>query len=145
MNESPRPAPPAPGAPTPGSSAEKELARTRNYFRWFLLALLGAVLAGTLALPWKVIGLVLGLVALVLGIFALVRAIRDKLPALLRITTVVGLGATAFLVLGTGAQVALWPVTVEYEECMSTALTNAAQAKCQNDLMNLGGFLPGGS
>ncbi|MBG6180395.1 hypothetical protein [Arthrobacter sp. CAN_A1] len=141
MTESPRPAKPAP--PTPGSPEEQELARTRSYFRWFLLAMLGAVLTGTLPLPWKVLGLVFGLAALVLGIFALVRAVRDKLPGLLRITTVIGLVATAFLVIGTGAQVALWPVTVDYEECMSTALTNAAQSACQDELSNLGGLLPG--
>ena len=141
MTESPRPAKPAP--PASGSPEEKELARTRSYFRWFLLAMLGAVLTGTLPLPWKVLGLVFGLAALVLGIFALVRAVRDKLPGMLRITTVIGLVATAFLVIGTGAQVALWPVTVDYEECMSTALTNAAQSACQDELSNLGGLLPG--
>ncbi|MHA7155775.1 hypothetical protein [Arthrobacter sp. TMN-50] len=143
MNESPRPAKPAPAAPSPGSPEEKELARTRSYFRWFLLAMLGAILTGTLPLPWKVLGLVFGLAALVLGIFALVRAVRDKLPGLLRITTVIGLVATAFLVVGTGAQVALWPVTADYEECMGTALTNAAQSACQDELSNLGGLLPG--
>ncbi|MHA7292357.1 hypothetical protein [Arthrobacter sp. HLT1-21] len=143
MNESPRPAKPAPATPGPGSPGEKELARTRTYFRWFLLAMLGAILTGTLPLPWKVFGLVFGLAALVLGIFALVRAVRDKLPGMLRVTTVIGLVATAFLVVGTGAQVALWPVTADYEDCMSTALTNAAQSACQDDLMNLGGLLPG--
>jgi len=105
--------------------------------------MLGAFLTATLPLTWKVLGLVFSLAALVLGIFALVRAVRNKLPGLLRITTVVGLVATAFLVLGTGAQVALWPVTAEYEECMSTALTNAAQSTCQDELSNLGGLLPG--
>ncbi|MHA7273209.1 hypothetical protein ACX80Z_07235 [Arthrobacter sp. TMT4-20] len=140
MTDSPRPAKPAP--PAAGSPEEKELARTRSYFRWFLLAMLGAVLTATLPLPWKVFGLVFGLAALVLGIFALVRAVRDKLPGMLRVTTVIGLAATTFLVLGTGAQVAFWPVTAEYEECMSTALTHSAQSACQDELSNLGGLLP---
>lgn len=131
-----------PPTPTPDKATDEQLASTRTYQRWFMLLLLGTLLTSNLMLPWKLLGLILGMAALTMGILALVKAVRHKLPTFLKITTVIGLAATLFLTLGTAASVLLWPITAEYEECMRTALTNAAQRTCTEQLSNLGGMIP---
>lgn len=121
--------------------SEKDIAATRTLLRVFMLLLLGTLLGSSFPLPWKVLGLVFGLAALTVGIIALVGVVRQKAPALLRISTTVGVVASLFLTLGTGAAVLLWPVTERYEECMTTALTSKAERQCEDDLRNLGGLL----
>jgi hypothetical protein len=133
-----RPAKPSRQSPPP---SDKEIASTRAQLRVFMLLLLGALLGSSFPLPWKVLGLLFGLAALTVGILALVGLVRQKAPALLRISTTVALVASLFLTLGTGAAILLWPVTERYEECMATALTSKAQRQCEDDLRNLGGLL----
>ena len=53
-----------------------------------------------------------------------------RLSGLLRISVVLGLGLSAMLTLGTGAMIMVWPVTADYETCMSQALTEQAGAEC---------------
>lgn len=106
-----------------------------------MLLLLATLLGASFPLPWKVLGIVFGLAALTVGIIALVGLVRQKAPTLLRISTTIGLVASLFLTMGTGAAVLLWPVTAQYEECMATALTSKAQRQCEEDLRNLGGLL----
>lgn len=132
------------GSRTPGSKrAQPEDPATGSaqlWLRLFLLALLGAILTSTLMLPWKVLGLVLAVVALAVGVVALVKVIRAKLPRAVLIGTSVGLAATLFVTAGTGASVLLWPVTEEYEDCMSRALTLHATSQCEDALQRLEGF-----
>lgn len=125
-------------APQP---SDKEIASTRTLMRVFMLLLLGTLLGASFPLPWKVLGLVFGLAALTVGILVLVNLVRQKAPAMLRVSTTVGLVASLFLTLGTGAAVLLWPMTERYEDCMSTALTSKAQRQCEEDLQNLRGLL----
>jgi hypothetical protein len=110
------------------------------WLRLFLLALLAAILTSTLTLPWKVLGLVLALVALAVGVTALVKVIGAKLPRAALIGTSVGLAATLFVTAGTGASVLLWPITAKYEDCMSRALTLQARSDCEDGLQRLEGF-----
>lgn len=133
-----RPGKPSGHTPQP---SEKETAATRTLLRVFMLLLLGALLGSSFPLPWKVLGLVFSLAALTVGILALVSLVRQKAPAMLRISTTVGLVASLFLTLGTGAAILLWPITERYEQCMATALTSKAQRQCEEDLRNLGGLL----
>lgn len=133
-----KPTKPSRQSPTP---PDKEIATTRALLRAFMLLLLGTLLGSSFPLPWKVLGLVFGLAALTVGILALVGLVRQKAPTLLRISTTVGLVASLFLTLGTGAAVLLWPITERYEECTATALTSKAQRQCEEDLRNLGGLL----
>ncbi|MBG6217164.1 hypothetical protein IWX75_001618 [Arthrobacter sp. CAN_A6] len=114
---------------------------TRSLLTWFMAALLAALIGSSLMLPWKVLGLVFGIAALVLGIVALVRTGRTKLPGLVRVSTIAGLAAALFLVIGTGASVLLWPITETYEDCMGTALTIQAERTCEDGLRNLDGLL----
>ncbi|MBG6182904.1 hypothetical protein IWX65_000851 [Arthrobacter sp. CAN_A214] len=114
---------------------------THSLLTWFMAALLAALIGSSLMLPWKVLGLVFGIAALVLGIVALVRTGRTKLPGLVRVSTIAGLAAALFLVIGTGASVLLWPITETYEDCMGTALTIQAERTCEDGLRNLDGLL----
>lgn len=133
------------GGKGPDDTASAGAASARLWLRLFLVALLGGILTSSLMLPWKVIALVLALVALVVGVVALVKAIRAGLPRLVVLATSLGLAAALFLAAGTGASVLLWPVTQSYEDCMSRALTLQAQRQCEEELRNVGGFMPSGS
>ncbi|WP_105031033.1 hypothetical protein [Arthrobacter ruber] len=115
-------------------------ASARTWLRLFLLGLLFALLTSSLVLPWKVLTLVLGLLALAAGVVALVKAISAKLPRLVLLATALGLAATLFLVTGTAASVLLWGVTRTYEDCMSRALTLQAQGECEEGLRQLEGL-----
>lgn len=131
------------GPKTPGDPKQRGDAPlgTRSLLTWFMLALLAALIGSSLMLPWKVLGLVFGIAALVLGIVALVRTGRTKVPGLVRVSTMAGLAAALFLVIGTGASVLLWPITETYEDCMATALTIQAERSCEDGLRNLDGLL----
>ncbi|WP_104118644.1 hypothetical protein [Arthrobacter sp. B1805] len=131
------------GRKGPDDAAKAPAASAGLWLRLFLLALLAGVLASTLMLPWKVLGLVLSLVALGTGVVALVKAISAKLPRFVVLATSLGLAAALFLTAGTGASVLLWPVTQTYEDCMSRALTLQAQSECEEGLRKLEGFRTG--
>jgi hypothetical protein len=106
-----------------------------------MLLILGALLGSNLPLPWKVLGLLFSLAALTVGILAMVALVRQKAPALVRMSATVGLVAAFMFTIGTGAAILLWPVTERYEECMATALTSKAQKQCEEDLRNLSELL----
>ncbi len=134
---------PAPSAP-PKPSSEREIAATRSLLRYFMLLLLCTLLASNFPLPWKVLGLLFGLASVTVGVIALVGLVKQKAPALIRITTTVGVVVSLFFSLGVGAAVLLWPVTATFEECMDTALTSRAQKECQDGLRNLDGLITPG-
>ncbi len=137
-NPSARPTKPSRQSSPP---SDKELAETRRLLRVFMLLLLGTLLTANFPLPWKVLGLLFGLAALTVGILAMVNLVRQKAPALVRVSTTVGLVASLLLTMATGAAVLLWPLTAQYEECMASALTSKAQRQCEEDLRNLNGLL----
>lgn len=115
-------------------------ASARLWLRLFLLTLLGAVLASSLVLPWKVIALVLSLFALGSRRGRPREGDRREAPRLVLVATSLGLAAALFLLAGIGASVLLWPVTQTYEDCMSRALTLEAQGQCEDGLRELEGF-----
>lgn len=115
-------------------------ASAQLWLRLFLLALFGAVATSGLMLPWKVLSLVLALAAVTVGVVALVKIISTKLNRAVLLATIVGLGAALFLTLGIGASVLLWPITAEYEDCMSRALTLQATNECEDALRRVGGM-----
>jgi hypothetical protein len=137
-DQAPRTTHPSRQPPTP---SEKEIASTRSLLRVFMLLILGALLGANLPLPWKVLGLLFSLAALTVGILAMVSLVRQKAPALVRMSAMVGLVAAFMFTIGTGAAIVLWPVTERYEECMATALTSKAQRQCEEDLRNLSELL----
>ncbi|MHA7280401.1 hypothetical protein ACX80H_11670 [Arthrobacter sp. MDT2-2] len=131
---------PGTGQKGPDDAASARAASAGLWLRLFLLTFFGGVLASSLMLPWKVFGLVLALFALAAGVVALVKAIGAKLSPLVVFSTSLGLAAALFLAAGTGASVLLWPITQNYEDCMSRALTLQARDDCQEGLQKLEGF-----
>jgi hypothetical protein len=113
----------------PQSTAEQH-SSTGLYLRMLLLLVVATLLAHALPLPWKVASPVLGIVAAVVSIIGLTRALRVKAPGNLRAIFVVGLVVSLFLVLLSLAQVAFWPLTAEYEQCIRSALTQSVQDRC---------------
>lgn len=106
----------------------------RLWLRLFGLALLGGVLLGSLALPWKVLTLLVSVFAVAAGVVALIKVIGAKLPRLVVLATSIGLVSAVVLTVGTAVSVLLWPVTQQYEDCMSRALTLQARSDCEDAL-----------
>ncbi|NJC21658.1 hypothetical protein BJ994_000734 [Arthrobacter pigmenti] len=131
---------PGPSAPPKQPKQPESNNSTRTLLRVFMLLLLGTLLASNFPLPWKVLGLIFGLASVTVGVLALVGLVKQKAPAVLRVSTTVGLVASLFLTLGLGAAILLWPVTERYEDCTSRALTSQAQRECEDGLRNLDGF-----
>ncbi|MCG2620690.1 hypothetical protein LVY72_02055 [Arthrobacter sp. I2-34] len=113
----------------PQPTAEQQ-SSTRLYLRMLLLLVLATLLAHALPLPWKVASPVLGIAAAVVAIIGLTRALRMKASGNLRAIFVVGLVTSLFLMVISLAQVAFWPMTAEYEQCVRSALTRSAQERC---------------
>jgi len=111
-------------------SRTEQHSSTGLYLRMLLLLVVATLLAHALPLPWKVAAPVLGIVAAVVSIVGLTRALRVKAPGSLRAIFVVGLVVSLFLVLISAAQVAFWPLTAEYEQCVRSALTRSGQDRC---------------
>lgn len=112
---------------------ESELKSARTFVRYFLILAVLSLLCSGLPLPLKVLAPALGLAAVVVGIMALVKAVRVRFPRILRAALVVALGISFVVTIGTAALVAVWPITSEYETCMSEALTQRAEAQCEQD------------
>lgn len=110
---------------------EEELKSTRFFIRLFVYSIILTLLASYLELPFKVAAPVLGIAALVFGIIGLVKAVRCGFSRLLRVGMAMGLGAALVLTISSAALVAVWPITAEYETCVSQALTVSAQSNCE--------------
>ncbi|THJ67941.1 hypothetical protein E8P82_03715 [Arthrobacter echini] len=126
-----RAAEPQQGPPDDAAARGKS---ARSWLRLFVLALLAGVLMSALALPWKVLALVVSVFALAAGVVGLVKAIGARLPRLVVIATSLGLAAALFLSVSTAVSVLLWPVTRAYEDCVSRALTLQARSDCEDAL-----------
>ncbi|KPN17711.1 hypothetical protein AO716_06980 [Arthrobacter sp. Edens01] len=107
----------------------------------FIALLLGMLISSDLALPWKLLPLILGIAALVVGIMTLVKVVRFGMGGFMRIVVSMGIAATAFMTIGLAAMVALWPMTEKYETCMQSALTVQATETCTKDYLSFGGMI----
>jgi hypothetical protein len=130
MHDAGPPVPPDTRRPRP---TEAELKNAQLYIRWSATLLIGAVLTTGLFLPWKLIPVALGAAAVVVGIISLVKMIRAGLPVVLRVATLFGIVAAFMLTAVSGVQVLTWPLTQDYEQCMSRALTEQAKEQCLAD------------
>ena len=134
--------PPSPSKPaarkTPDADEQKQSAR--GYLRIFVALVVAVLLTSGLALPWKVVPLVLGVAAVVVGIMTLIKVLRSKLGAVPVFVTSLGLAASAMMVLGLGLAVATWDSTEKLESCLDNALTMAAEDSCKSEFSN--GILP---
>lgn len=101
--------------------------------RQLTLALLtiAGLLAQRLPLPWSLAGLLFLVPAVVLGVLLVRALLRAKLGGLLMLGTALTLGLATITLLLTGARVALYPVTSDYEQCLAEAITEQARTACE--------------
>lgn len=112
---------------------DHELNSARMFIRLFVFAIILTLLTSYLELPWKAVAPVFGVASIVFGIIGMVKAVRCGFPRLLRVGMALGLGAALVLTISTATLVALWPITAEYETCMSQALTVRAENTCEQN------------
>ncbi|ACQ81259.1 hypothetical protein Bcav_3014 [Beutenbergia cavernae DSM 12333] len=136
-----RPVPPAvsPERPAPTPEDARAFARSVGLFA---LLVLGAMLAGTLRLPWLVIAPVVAVAAIVVGVRALLAGRRLGSRGAMALLAVGLVLSTMFLV-SSASTLVLWPVQVERQECLDRALTHGARDACEatytenlNDLLD---------
>jgi membrane protein implicated in regulation of membrane protease activity len=92
------------------------------------------VLASGLPLPWGLAALAFGAAALAAGVVALVAAVRARVRAVAVVVLSVGLALVVLVFVGGLLQVAVYPLAVEYQECVAEAITAEAAPRCQQDL-----------
>lgn len=127
---------PDPRRPHRHKPTDDELKSARTFIRLFAFAIILALLASYLQLPLKAAAPVIGAAAVAFSIIGLVKAVRCGFPRVLRIGLALGIGVSLVLTISSTAVVALWPITAEYETCMSQALTVKAKAECQENYQN---------
>ena len=116
--------------PPPSVDPDALRAATR-LVRFFLLLVLAALLTTSLPLPWQVGSLVFALVAVGVGLRALRVAWQPGLREQLAPLLLFGLVFAVLMTISTSARLALWPVEMQHQECLSRALTIGAHAQCE--------------
>ncbi len=99
----------------------------------FALLMLASLLVSRLPLPWGAAAPLLTLAALAVGVAALVQGVRARVRASSHVLVGLGLGLGVVVLLQQALVVALWPITVQLQECRDAALTIAADDACQAD------------
>ncbi|WP_026819179.1 hypothetical protein [Arthrobacter castelli] len=122
-----------PNRPHRHKPTDDELKSARTFIRLFAFSIILALLTSYLELPWKAAAPVIAAAAVVFSIIGLVKSVRCGFPRLLRVGLALGIGVSLVLTISSAALVALWPITAEYETCMSQALTVSAEVECQQD------------
>ncbi|PWJ55370.1 hypothetical protein SAMN06264364_10340 [Quadrisphaera granulorum] len=121
---------PAPERRPPDPEAATRTARLG--LRFSLLIIAGLV-ALTLPLPWRLGGAAFIVIGAVVGVFALVSAVKARLRWTAVLVLSVGLGMAALLLLVEALNLVFWPLTVERQQCLDTALTTSAVEQCHED------------
>lgn len=111
---------------------DPELARAaQRLVLHFVLLVLASLVTATLPLPLQVAALVFAVAAVVVGLRALRLVWRPGLRAQLAPLLLFGLAFAGLLTVSLSVMLALWPVQMERQTCMSRALTLGAQEACQ--------------
>lgn len=136
-NQSPQP---SQQAPQKAPATEEQKQSTRGYLRIFVALVAALLLTSGLALPWKLVPLVLGVAAVVAGILTLIKVLRFATGPVQMFVTSLGLVASLVMTLGLALSVATWDSTQKLETCLSKALTMQAEEECRSEFTN--GVLP---
>lgn len=130
--------PPKTDAPSDVDPRKKRLTKDLTIFA-VLFAI--SVITALYPLPYKLLGGVFALAAVVWGVRYLAGCISAKAPPMWTISAVVGILASAYGVFGALSSAVIYPVQKEYQDCLSTAITQQALTSCQTtykeDLGNL--------
>ena len=132
--------PPLQQAPEKTAATDEQKQSARGYLRIFVALIVAVLLTSGLALPWKVVPLVLGVAAVVVGIMTLVKMTRFNMGQAQIIVTAFGLAASVVMTLGLGLAVATWDSTEKLETCLANALTIQAKDQCEEQFTT--GLLP---
>ena len=99
----------------------------------FGLLMLATLLTSTIALPWRLVSLAIGLLALVVGIRALRRVWRAGLRGFLVVALSAGVVMTFALALTTLAVIPVWQIEMDRQTCLNEAITISATSTCESD------------
>lgn len=128
--------PPLQKVPEKPAATDEQKQSARGYLRIFVALVIAVLLTSGLALPWKVVPLVLGVAAVVVGIMTLLKVLRAKLGSVPVFVTTLGLVASVVMIVGLSLAVATWDSTQKLETCLGNALTLEAEKNCQSDFSN---------
>lgn len=119
---------------TPRPPVDPDAARlaTRSVMHFGLL-MLATLLTSTIALPWRLVSVAIGLLALVVGIRALRRIWRAGLRGFLVVAMSAGVIMTFALALTTLAVIPVWQIEMDRQSCLNQAITLSATSTCESD------------
>ncbi|MBZ2197703.1 hypothetical protein [Occultella gossypii] len=117
--------PPRP-APTP-----EQLIEISRSVMFFGLLLLAAVLTSGLPIPWQVAAPVFAAGAIVVGLRTMGRIRRAGVRGMISVFLTGGMVLSALMLFSSVTLLSLWPAQVERQQCLDSALTIAAQDRCE--------------
>lgn len=97
----------------------------------FGLTMLVSLLLSSVALPWRMLSVALGVAALVMGIRAMRTVVRAGLRGGLVVVLSAGMVMTVVLTLSTLAVIPVWQVEMDRQTCLGQAITLTAETSCQ--------------
>ncbi|NLS10000.1 cytochrome d ubiquinol oxidase subunit II [Nesterenkonia sp. MY13] len=112
---------------------EETRARYRRWLGWLVLALVLGYAGLEMPMPWRVVTIVASLAGVIGAIVLLVKCLRAKAPAMLSVSAVVVMVCCGFFLLSAVMQAIFWNASVEFDECLRTAVTERATNACYED------------
>jgi hypothetical protein len=128
--------PPTPSPVKPSKKKERpELDddTRRSYARiigWLVLALVIAYAGLQMPVPWRLATIAASLVGVSVAVFLLVRSIRRKLPVTIMVGALVFITCFGFFLFTAGFQAIFWEASVQFDECLRSAVTERATQRC---------------
>ena len=119
-------------APRPPVDPEAARYATRSVMHFGLL-MLATLLTSSIALPWRLVSIAIGLLALVVGVRALRRVWRAGLRGFLVGAMSAGVVMTFALILTTLAVIPVWQIEMDHQSCLDEAITVVAKSSCESD------------
>lgn len=118
--------------PRPAPDPQQVRAAARKVGRFALLMLAG-LLCLQLPVPWQAAGILFTGAGLVVGALAVRAVVAAGMRGSLVVSLALGLGLGALMLLAQIALVAVWPATLQLQECRADALTVQAEDDCRRD------------
>ena len=97
----------------------------------FGLFMLAAVLTMQVHLPWQLISIAFAIGAVVVGVRALLRVFRQQIRGMIVVLLIFGLMLSGMLLVTSLVNLAVWNEQMERQECLRSAITVAAQDRCE--------------
>lgn len=104
------------------------MSRSVLHFGLFMLA---AVLTMQVPLPWQLISIAFAIGAVVVGVRALLRVFKQQIRGMIVVLLIFGLMLSGMLLVTTAGSLALWNEQMERQQCLRSAITVAAQDRCE--------------